>query len=329
MAKLTSAVWQPPMDVPVGRDPEIRRALSEQQARRDRLARSCCTHGFVAVVCVLAGLPVSAALTVTAAALAAWVTFTYWRQVGRTLDAVTELLAAEPARPVELELLDRKVARVGDMWLSATRNWPGARAGRHWWLVGPDADGLVVAFVSGTAAPVPARVLAGPPKQLGPKVQAKAVGPPVLARAVARRAARRFAGRWAYTVMLTFTIGIELAPQPQVLACLYALAGLVFVVPAARHWRRTATLLTMPRRLAAPLADYPARIRADRSFVVTLPDESELTGTFVSATNVAGNVRASGRLWIAGTPAAGAVLGVGVPDFAAAGLVRLDKGENA
>ena len=326
MAKVTSAVWQPPTDGPVGRDPEIRRVLSEQQSRRDRLARSCCTQGFVAVVCVLAGLPVSAVLTVLATALTAWVTFKYWRRVGRKLDAVTGLLAAESARRVELELLDRTVARVGDTWLSFEGFWPGVRSSRHWWLAGPDANGLVVAFVDGTAAPMPARVLTGPPKQLGPEVPAKVVDAGVLAERAASGAAWRFATRWAYVIVLTIAIGAELGPQPQVLAWLYGIAGLVIVLLAARQWRRTAPLLTMPSRLAPPLVDYPARILTDRSFVVTLPDESELAGKYVWATNLLGNVRASGRLWVAGTPVAGATLGVGVPDVAAAGIVRFGKG---
>ena len=326
MAKLTSAVWQPPTDGPVGRDPEIRRVLSEQQSRRDRLARSCCTQGFVAVVCVLAGLPVSAVLAVMVAALSVWTTFNYWRRQGRRLNAATELLAAEPARRVELELLDRRVVRVGDMWLSVAGWWPGARTGTDWWLVGPDANGVAVVLVSGVAAPMPAWVLAGPPKRFGPAAPARATGPVQFAQVAAHRAAQLFAMRWAYTVVLTFVIGAELAPQPQVLAWLYAIAGLIIVLLAARQWRRIATLLTMPSLLAPPLVDYPARIRADRSFVVTLPDESELAGKLVLATNVAGNVRASGRLWVAGTPAAGAVLGVGVPDVAAVGLARFDQG---
>jgi hypothetical protein len=59
-----------------------------------------------------------------------------------------------------------------------------------------------------------------------------------------------------------------------------------------------------------------------------LPDGAELVGKLVLNFDVLSSVRASGRLWVAGTPAAGALLAVGVPDQPIAGMVRFDKGGN-
>src|SRR5262249_45705469 len=163
----------------------------------------------------------------------------------------------------------------------------------------------------------------------GPRRDARRGDPSQAARSAARVAGRQFGRRWAFTLIMTIAIGAELAPQPQVLAWLYAIAALVILALAAWQWLRLMPCFRAVRLLGTPLTEHPARLAPDQSVAITLPDGVELTGRIVWAANLIANVRASGRLWVAGTPAAGATLGVGVPDFPIAGVVRFNQEGNA
>ncbi|GAA3431617.1 hypothetical protein GCM10018954_012180 [Kutzneria kofuensis] len=315
MEKVRTAVWQPPTDGPVGRDPDVRRAVREQSWSRDRIARLWGTHVFLALLCLLFGLPVSTVLAALAVLVISAFMLHYRLRMDRTL---VDLLDAAPARLADIELAGAAVIRADQMML---RGYGGFR-GERVWLVGPDAKGLVAVFDEASPYPHSTRVTTRPLSKR--RLADRPRDPRGRATAVADAAFRLFVCRWGFTIVITICIGLELGPQPQVLAWLYAVAGIVIAIGMARDWLRPERVLRAGRLLAAPLVEYPARLVADRSFAVRLDDGAELVAKIAWERDVVANVRASGRLWIAGTPLPGATLGVGVPDFPVAGVVRFN-----
>jgi hypothetical protein len=320
--KVTSAVWQPPTDGPVGRDFDVRVALAVRALVRDRFPRRWSTYVFLALVCLVAGLVVSSVLAVTAAVVMTAAMFQYWRQAGRSMPDVQRLLDAEPARLVDVEPVSRRLARVDGRLLRLHLGYQNMPL----WLVGPDGNGLAVAFYGPVSSPRPVRVVHRRPLTAAPAPLPRS--PLQRARTMVLVAGGLAVVRWTFILAITVSIGLELAPQPPVLAGLFGVAGIVIAVRLARDWRQFRPALLMRRQLAAPLTDHPARALRKRSVAVTLPDGAELVGKLVLNFDVLSSVRASGRLWVAGTPAAGALLAVGVPDQPIAGMVRFDKGGN-
>lgn len=322
MAKVTSAVWQPPTDGPAGRDFDVRVALARQALVRERIPRRWSKYVFLALVCLAAGLPVSSALSVAAALVLTAVMLRYWQRVGRSLPDVRQLLAAEPARLIDYEPVSGRLVRVDGMVLRLHRGYRKMPL----WLIGPNVDGLAVAFYGANPTPRVVRVVAKPPRRSSPPPVPLALSPLRLARRMAVIVGATFTVRWAFIVAVTVSIGLELRPQPSVLGWMFAAAGVVITGFFARSWQQLWPLLRLPRLLAAPLVEHPARALPKRSVAVTLADGVELIGKYLVHLDVQPSVRTSGRLWIAGTPAAGATVGVGVPGFAIAGLVRFDQG---
>jgi hypothetical protein len=120
-------------------------------------------------------------------------------------------------------------------------------------------------------------------------------------------------GSWAFIVAITASVGLELAPRPPVLVALLGLAGIVIAILLTRSWLRLRPALLMCRQLTK------------QSVAVTLSDGAELVGKLVVNLDVLPSVRASGQLWVTGTPTPGATLAVGVPDHPVAGLVRFGR----
>jgi hypothetical protein len=305
----------------VGGDPDVRRALWEQGWVRDWIARTWGTHVMLALMCLLFGLTVSTVLATLAVAVLSLLMLFRRLRVSRTLPDVARLIDTEPARLVEVESLGRRVFRVDQTLLHGSGSVRGERA----WLLGPDDNGIAVFFDEASPTPHAARVVDQPPRPGG-----RSVGRPRDPRSAAKLAAIVglvvYVIRWAFGVAITVCIGLELAPQPQVLAVLYVIAGVVIAVFMTRNWlRRMRWRLGSGRLFEPPLVEYQARLHADRSFAVTTEDGAEFVAKVFWEKDVAANVRASGRLWIAGTPAAGVTLGVGVPDFPVAGVVRFNK----
>jgi len=315
--KATSAVWRPRADGPAGRDPDVRLAQWRQVWVRDRIPRIWSGYVFVALLCLLLGLPVSTVLAAVAVLVVSAFMLGYWLHIGRPLTAVARLLEAEPARLVDVEILDRRVVRAGELVLRVSGDGP--TSGRLW-LVGPDADGGAVVFLEGIPRPVHAKVLPQVPRRLGRPPAPRPQDPRAAARRTSTVALWRLGLRWAHTIALTVAIGLELAPQPAVQAWLFAIAGVLIAVLLARSVLRAMPRLRLGRLLAADLVEYPASVRPDW----TIAMETELAATVLWGPHVHANVRASGRLWIAGTPAAGVTLGVGVPDLPVAGVVRFN-----
>jgi hypothetical protein len=318
--KVRSAVWQPPTDGPAGRDLDVRAALAGQASVRDWLPRRWSVHVFVAAVCALAGLPVSTVLALAPVLVLGVAMVVFWLWVGRWQTAARQLLDREPARLVEYEPVGRRLVRIEQLLV---RVHPGYQHGRLW-LVGPNADGLAVVFFGASAYPRPAQVVRRRPRT-GPPPTSRPRSPMWRARLATVCTAVEVATQWTYLVAITVSIGLELAPQPRVLAWLYAGAALVLTVLFTRRLRRAMPSLRARRLLTAPLAEYPARALPRRSVAVTLSDGTELVGTFRRNWDVLATVRASGRLWVAGTPAAGVTLGVGMPGHPIAGVVRFDS----
>lgn len=321
MEKVTSAVWQPPTDGPVGRDFDVRVALGVQALVRDRVPRRWSKYVFVALLCVIARLPVSSVLAVTAALAMTAAVARYWWLVGRSMPAARRLLDAEPARLVDVEPVSRRLAKVDGMLLRLQFGYQNIPL----WLVGPDADGLAVVFYGPRASPRFVRVVKRKPRPLTSAPVPRPWSPQRYARRVVLLLGGLMAARWAFVFAVTVSIGLELAPQPPVLAGLFGAAGIVIAVRLVRAGRRLRPALLMRRQLAAPLIDHPARVLPRRLVAVTLPDGRELVGKVVLNFDVRSSVRASGRLWLAGAPTAGASLAVGVPDQPIAGVVRFDK----
>ena len=320
MERVRTAVWQPPTDGPVGHDPDVRRAVWAQAWVRDWLARAWGMQVLLALLCLLVGLPVSTILATLAVLTLGFLMLVHRLRVGRTLPGVARLLDAGPARLVEIEHLGRDVIRAEEKLLRAS----GTVLGERVWLVGPDDDGLAAIFNEARSTPYPARLLHRPPRP-GGRPSTRPQDPRAAAKRTEVNGLRVFAVRWGFTITITVCIGLELAPQPRVLAALYAVTAVVIAIVMTRNWlRRTRWYLGANRRFAPPLVEYHARLHADRSFAVSV-DGTELIAKVCWEHGVVGNVRASGRLWIAGTPAAGVTLGVGVPDFPVAGVVRFTK----
>jgi hypothetical protein len=318
--KVRTAVWQPPTDGPVGWDPDVSRAAWTLSSTRDWIARVWGAQVFLGLMCLIIGLTVSTILATLAVLAISAFMLLYRLQVGRSLLSVARLLDAEPARLVEVEHLGRGVIRAEEKLLRVSRTVHGDRL----WLVGPDDNGLIALFEEALPTPYAARVVARPPRPGGRRPD-----PPRDPRGRATQAefdgVRNYVVGWGFVLAITVCIGLELAPQPQVLAVLYAIAAVVIAIFMTRSWRRRIQWRLMAgRRFASPLVEYQARLSADRSFAVTT-DGEELIAKICWERAVAANVRASGRLWVAGTPAAGATLGVGVPDFPIAGVVRFNK----
>lgn len=319
MEKVTAAVWQPPTNGPVGRDLDVRVSLAMQAQARDNLPRQWSGYVFVAVLCALARLPVSTVLALLPALAASAYMLVFWQRVGRWQQATQELLDTEPARLVEYEPVGRRLVRVGQILLRVHADYQNGKL----WLVGPNADGLAVFFFGPTTYPRPAQVVTGPPRRATP--------PEPAARTPMWRARREtvFTTAWiavrsVYLLAVIVSIGLELGPQPRVLAWLYAVAAVVLAVAFVRRLRLSMPSLRSRRLLSSPLVEYPARALPKGFVAVTLADGTELVGKLRRNWNVLATVRASGRLWVAGTPAPGATLGVGVPDFPIAGVVRFD-----
>lgn len=321
MEKVRTAVWQPPTDGPVGRDPDVWRAVWAQSWLRDWISRTWGTHLMLMLMCLLFGLTVSTVLATLAVLALSLFMLLHRLQVGRTLPAVATLLDAEPARLVEIEHLGRGVIRAEEKSLRVSRTVRGERV----WLVGPDDNGLAAIFEEALPAPCAARLVDQPPRP-GGRPTGRSGDP----RSAANRAAViglwSYAIRWGFAVVIIVCIGLELAPQPRVLAALYAVAAVVVAVFMTRNWRRRIRgILGVTHRFEAPFVECHARLHADRSFAVTTEDGAELIAKVYWEHGVAANVRASGRLWVAGMPTAGVTLGVGVPDFPVAGVVRFKK----
>ncbi|QUQ69873.1 hypothetical protein [Kutzneria sp. CA-103260] len=314
MEKATSAVWQPREDGPAGRDPDVRLAQWRQVWVRDRIPRIWSGYVFVALLCLLLGLPASTVLAAVAVLVVGAFMLMYWLRVGRTLTAVGRLLEAEPARLLDVEVLDRQVVRAGQLVLRLAGDVP--TSGRLW-LVGPSPEGLAAVFLEGIPRPVHAKVLPEVPR-LGRPPAARPQDPQAAARRASTVASWRLGLRWAHAIAITVAIGLELAPQPAVLAWLFVIAGVLIAVFLARSVLRALPRLRLSRLLAAELVEYPASVRPDWSIAV----ETDLAAKVLWGPDVHASVRASGRLWIAGTPAAGVTLGVGVPDLPIAGVVR-------
>jgi hypothetical protein len=316
--KVTSTVWQPPTGRPAGRDPEVRRGLSLLREHSDRLARTWSGLVFLAVLCLLAGLRVSLLLAALAVVVTGVRMARFWLLVGRHRGAMERLLAAEPARLVDAEALGGRLLRIDGKVL----RFPARMATDQVWVVGPDPTGQAVVFGDALITPNFGQVVPAPPEHLS--VRPRREWQPWQAARAANRSVRDFAQRWLFTIVVTISIGAELAPQPRVLGWLYAIAGAVILVVAGRQWLRIVPTLHASRLLRAPLTEYPARVITEKSVAVTLPDGSELTGALLWSVHLLANVRASGRLWVAGEPASGATLGVGMPDHPIAGVVRFN-----
>jgi len=313
--KATSAVWRPRADGPAGRDPDVRLAQWRQVWARDRIPRIWSGYVFVALLCLLLGLPVSSVLAAVAVLVVGAFMLGYWLRIGRPLTAVARLLEAEPARLVDVEVLDRRVVRAEQLVLRLSGD---VSTGGRLWLVGPSPDRVAVVFHAGIPRPMPVQVLAEVPRRLGRPPASRPQDPRAVARRASAVALWRLGLQWAHTIAITVAIGLELAPQPVVLAWLFAVAGVLIAVFLARNVLRARARLRVSRLLVPDLVEFPATVRADWTIAV----ETELAGKVLWGPHVHASVRASGRLWIAGTPAAGATLGVGVPDFPIAGVVR-------
>ncbi|MFC0429378.1 hypothetical protein [Kutzneria buriramensis] len=316
---MTSSVWQPPTGRPAGRDPEVRRSLSQLREHSDRLARTWSGLVFLAVLCLFAGLWASLLLATLAVVVTGVRMAGFWFQVGRHLGAMERLLAAEPARSVDAESLGGRLLKIDGKVLRFPTRMPTGRV----WVVGPNRAGEAVVFVDAVITPNFGQVVSATPEHLSVRPQ-RQWRPWQAARAAGRSAARAHARRWLFTIVVTISIGAELAPQPQVLGWLYAIAGSVILVLAGRQWLRIVPSLHASRQLREPLVEYPARVITEKSVAVTLPDGSELTGVLLWSVQLLANVRASGRLWVAGEPATGTTLGVGVPEYPIAGVVRFN-----
>lgn len=321
MEKVTSAVWRPPVDGPASRDPDVRMAQWNQIRVRDRIPRIWSGYVFVAVLCPLFDLPVSTVLAAVAVLVVSWFMFEYWLRIGRPLPAVARLAEAEPARLVDVEILGRRVVRAEQLVLRLSGDLP--TTGRMW-LVGPRSDGLAVVFHEGIPRPIHAKVLPDVPRRLGRPSTTRPRDPRSAARRTTKVAYWLLGVRWGHTIAITVAIGLELAPQPAVLAWLFAIAGVLIAVFLTRSVLRTQPRLAASRLLAPDLVEYPAAVRPDWSIAVTSVDGTELVAKRVWGPFVHAGARASGRLWVAGTPAAGVTLGVGVPDFPIAGVVRFN-----
>jgi hypothetical protein len=230
------------------------------------------------------------------------------------------LLAAEPARPADVEALSGRLLRIDGTVL----RFPARMATGRVWVVGPNAAGEAVVFDDAQITPNFGHVVPAPPEHLNVR-PSRRWQPAQVALVAARSEVRGFALRWFFTILLTVSIGAELAPQPLVLGWLYAIAGAAILVIAGRQWLRIAPGLHASRLLGTSLIEHPARVVTEKSVAVGLPDGSELTGALLWSVHLLATVRASGRLWVAGEPAPGATLGVGAPDHPIAGVVRFDK----
>jgi len=318
--RVRTAVWQPPTDGPVGRDPDVWRAVWAQAWVRDWLARTWGMLVLLTLMCLVLGLTVSAVLATLAVLAFGLLVLAYWLKVGRHLRGVTHLLDAGPARLAEVEHVGRGVVRAEEKLLQVSRTRPVDRM----WLVGPDDSGLVAFFEEALPAPYAARVV-DEPLRPGDRRSTWPQDPRSAAVRSEFNGLRNYIVGWGFVLTTTVCIGLELAPQPRVLAWLYAVAAVVIAFLMTRTWlRRIRWHLGASRRFAAPLVEYHARLHADRSFAVTV-DGTELIAKICWEHGIAANVRASGRLWLAGTPAPGVTLGVGVPDFPVAGVVRFTK----
>ena len=324
MARVRTAVWQPPTDRAAGRDPDVRRSLRLLREHSDRLARAWSGLVFLALLCLFTGLPVSTGLATVAVLVVSRRMVTQWLRVGRYRAVVDELLATELARSIEAEHLGGQLLKIDGNTLRFPVLMPTVRLADHVWLVGPNAAGQAVVFGDAVVYPNFGQTVAEPAQRLSGQRPARGE-PRVGARSSARSAARGFARRWVFTALMVISIGTELAPQPQVLTWLYVIAALTILVLAGRQWLRIAPCLRAPSLLRAPLVEYPAKLGPDQSVVVTLPDGSELAGKVVWSVQLLANVRASGLLWVAGIPAPDMTLGVGVPDYPIAGVVRFTK----
>ncbi|EWM14745.1 hypothetical protein KUTG_05049 [Kutzneria sp. 744] len=319
--KATTAVWQPPTDGPVGRDFDVRVNLAVQAGISERLPRSWSVCVFVALLCLADRLWVSAALALAAALVLSGNMLRYWALVGRWRPATLALLESEPARSVDYEPVTRRLVRIDGTVLRVHPNYQNARL----WLVGPNADGFAVLFYGSRPFPRAARVVVRPPRRSGPPPRSKVRDPLWRARLIRTLTAAALALRWTVIVGLTVSVGLELAPQPHVLAWMLGVAGVLILILLVRNLRRSWPSLRLPALISVPLVEHRARLMPKRTVAVTLADGSELVGRLIRNQDVTSSVRASGRLWIAGTPAAGATLGVGVPDFPIVGAVRFDK----
>jgi hypothetical protein len=312
--KATSAVWQPREDGPAGRDPDVRLAQWRQVWMRDRIPRVWSGYVFVGLLCLLLGLPASTGLAAIAMLVVGAFMLAYWLRIGRPVLAMSRLLETEPARLVDVEVLDRRVVRTEQLVLRLFGDKP--TSGRLW-LVGPNSDGLAVAFLEGIPLPMHAKVLPEVPRLHRPPA-ARPQDPLAAARRTSTVTRWRLGLRWGHTIALTVAIGLELAPQPWVLAWLFAIAGVLIAVFLARGVRRAMPQLRLPGLMAAELVEYPASVRPDWTIAV----RTDLAAKVLWGPHVHASVRASGRLWIAGTPTAGVTLGVGVPDLPIAGVIR-------
>ncbi|MFI9381003.1 hypothetical protein [Kutzneria sp. NPDC052558] len=317
---MSTAVWQPPTGAPAGQDPDVRREVWVQSWVRDWISRTWGTNVFLALMCLLFGLPVSTILATLAVLALSLLMLLYRLKVGRTLPDMAQLLDEEPARLVEIEQLGRGVIRAEQKLLRVREGLRGERA----WLVGPDDSGLAALFEEALPTPYAARVVDQPPRP-GDRPAEQPRDPRGEAKRAAFNGLRNYVVGWGFVIAITVCIGLELAPQPRVLAALYVVAAAVIALLMTRSWlRRMRGHLGVDQLFEAPLVEHRARLHADRSFAVATEGGAELIAKIRWEHGVAANVRASGRLWIAGTPASGVTLGVGVPDFPIAGVIRFN-----
>ena len=159
MEKATSAVWQPRRDGPAGRDPDVRLAQWRQVWVRDRIPRIWSSYVFVALLCLLLGLPVSTGLAAIAVLVVGGFMLGYWLRIGRPLLAVGRLLEAEPARLVDVEVLDRRVVRSEHLVLRLPDGVDDAALQRALAASGVNAMALSGYVPSGRIAPYPGLVV--------------------------------------------------------------------------------------------------------------------------------------------------------------------------
>lgn len=194
-----------------------------------------------------------------------------------------------------------------------------ARTGEVW-LAGPDASGAVVLFIDALPAPVHALVTTEVPERGAPEPPADASLSALPASSARRFAAVQWlsAGMWLIVVgAVSYDVADNSYGQFYGAAMIVVLIiTLVRILPVLRlpslvkagHWQSYQA--TMHTWRGDP------KLVGDLGVTITYPDGGvqPVTVRLASADLVA-NIANTGLLWVAGTPAPGATLAVGVPGY--------------